>query len=491
MSAEYDQYIVEHKKNLMLGLQWMEQNLPHHMIDGEKMVEAMANAEVHDQSKYDKEEYDAYDSYFYGNHTRPPEVQAAFDKAWLHHIHLNPHHWQHWVLLEDDPNLGSFGKVLDMPLEYIYEMIADWWTFSWKNNHLMGIFDWYAAHQNNIRLSLKTRMIVEQLLSGIYRVLRMQMVLAGKEDEVKTYIFVTEPLVDMALGDDMSNLSHGEELDEEELKKRKYAFPEERKFPMPDAAHVKSAIRFFNYVDPKDEEKLANAILERMKEYDMSFDDFGVGDENRFKKYIPKEHLEHSGTKGMKWGVRNYQNPDGTWTELGKERRRTVFVSGSSKTQDKNSGYFRKELPKPVRNELDRHMKNGDKFVVGDAPGVDRQVQDYLNAKKYDQVEIYGPGTEVRYSANKDWVTHPVDAPEYEKGSKEWLAAKDKAMADVADEGLAIILDEGSKATRKNIARLADDLKETAVYQLSGKDLKLDNWLDEYSYLTLLELERS
>lgn len=293
MSAEYDQYIVEHKKNLMLGLQWMEQNLPRHMIDGEKMVEAMANAEIHDQSKYDKEEYDAYDAYFYGNHTHPPEVQAAFDKAWLHHIHLNPHHWQHWVLLEDDPNLGSFGKVLDMPLEYIYEMVADWWTFSWKNNHLMEIFDWYAAHQNNIRLSLKTRMIVEQILSGIYRVLKMQMVLAGKEDEVKTYIFVTEPLVDMAFGNDMSNLSHGEELSDEELKKRKYAFPEERKFPMPDRKHVKSAIRFFNYVDPKDEETLANAILARMKEYDMKPEDLNVGDENRFKKYLPKDELEH------------------------------------------------------------------------------------------------------------------------------------------------------------------------------------------------------
>lgn len=29
-----------------------------------------------------------------------------------------------------------------------------------------------------------------------------------------------------------------------------------------------------------------------MKEYGMSFDDFGVGDENRFKKYIPKEEKE-------------------------------------------------------------------------------------------------------------------------------------------------------------------------------------------------------
>lgn len=34
------------------------------------------------------------------------------------------------------------------------------------------------------------------------------------------------------------------------------------------------------------------------------------------------DFLEHSGVKGMKHGVRNYQYPDGTWTELGKERRR-------------------------------------------------------------------------------------------------------------------------------------------------------------------------
>ena len=58
---------------------------------------------------------------------------------------------------------------------------------------------------------------------------------------------------------------------------------------MPDAKHVRSAIRFFNYVDPKYEEELAKAILARMEEYGMSFDDFTVGDENRFKNYIPKK----------------------------------------------------------------------------------------------------------------------------------------------------------------------------------------------------------
>ena len=36
--------------------------------------------------------------------------------------------------------------------------------------------------------------------------------------------------------------------------------------------------------------------------------------------------LEHYGVKGQKWGQRNYQNPDGSYTELGKERRRVAFI---------------------------------------------------------------------------------------------------------------------------------------------------------------------
>lgn len=35
------------------------------------------------------------------------------------------------------------------------------------------------------------------------------------------------------------------------------------------------------------------------------------------------EHLEHYGTPGMKWGVRNYINEDGTLTAAGRERYRT------------------------------------------------------------------------------------------------------------------------------------------------------------------------
>ena len=181
-------------------------------------------------------------------------------------------------------------------------------------------------------------------------------------------------------------------------------------------------------------------------------------------------YLIHYGVKGMKWGVRRYENYDGSLTPAGRKRysKDSVFISGSSKTQDKSSEYYRKQLPKDIRTEIDGYIKRGDKILVGDAPGIDRQVQNYLNKKGYSNVVVYGPGKSVRYSANKKWKTKPVDAPEFEPMSPEWLRKKDIAMTNDSTKGLAVVLENGgAKATRNNVQRLIEQSKDVKVFELS------------------------
>lgn len=188
--------------------------------------------------------------------------------------------------------------------------------------------------------------------------------------------------------------------------------------------------------------------------------------------------LYHYGVKGQKWGVRRYQNKDGSLTDAGRSHyRKTVFISGSSKTQFKDNPYYRKRLNKELRKEIDDIIKKNYNVVVGDAPGIDRQVQDYLNKKRYRNVEIYGPGTQVRYSANKKWKTNPINDPDHEPMSPEWLALKDIKMSQIADEGLAVILDEGAKATRNNVKRMRESGKKVKVYELSKSGKKHDKWV--------------
>ena len=76
------------------------------------------------------------------------------------------------------------------------------------------------------------------------------------------------------------------EMKRSELPDDVFGIPSERKYPMPDEKHVLSAIRFFNYVEPKYEKQLANKIIANMKKYGISGD--RVGEKNRLRNYLPK-----------------------------------------------------------------------------------------------------------------------------------------------------------------------------------------------------------
>lgn len=229
-------------------------------------------------------------------------------------------------------------------------------------------------------------------------------------------------------------------------------------------------------------------------DYKFTFEDGSTG------------YLAHHGIKGMKWGVWNEETkarrgglkesfkklrdanvdesnkesgiPGMKWGSGEKRQKETLFVSGSSKTQDKQSGYYRKKLPREIRKELKTAIRNQDTVIVGDAPGVDRQVQDYLNKKRYANVEVYGPDIQPRYKAGKNWVFNAINDSKSKPGSKEWLAKKDIAMTNRATKGLAVTLDEGANATRRNVERLRSQGKDAVVYELSKKGKRKDRWVD-------------
>ena len=162
MSKEYDAYLSNHRANVAKGYNWLHKNLPE-IFEGVKDNSAELQLR-HDKSKENPDEYKAYDDYFYGKN-RSYGVVMAFKQAWLEHIHRNPHHWQHWVLINDEPEEGEV--ILEMPYEYIIEMICDWWSFSWEKGDLTEIFSWYEKHSKYIKLAPKTRKTVETILNKI------------------------------------------------------------------------------------------------------------------------------------------------------------------------------------------------------------------------------------------------------------------------------------------------------------------------------------
>jgi len=126
---------------------------------------------IHDWQKFTPTEWSPYAESFYGPwkyNERPQWLVDKFNAAWLHHIHYGPHHWQHWILQEDDGDT----LLLEMPARYIREMIADWvgagFAILGKNNiHL-----WYHKNRDNIQLHPRTREILEIWLESAYGVPR-------------------------------------------------------------------------------------------------------------------------------------------------------------------------------------------------------------------------------------------------------------------------------------------------------------------------------
>lgn len=119
---------------------------------------------IHDWSKLTPAEWTPYVRSFYGSQPRSQEVSDAFDVAWLHHQHANAHHWQHWLLVEDDgPRIA-----LVMPEALVREMVADWMGAGRAITGKWDVVTWYAKNRHKIVLHPKSRVLAETLLGVNY-----------------------------------------------------------------------------------------------------------------------------------------------------------------------------------------------------------------------------------------------------------------------------------------------------------------------------------
>lgn len=160
MSAEYDMTLKQHVANVRKAYFWIKRSLPEVLLEIPG-VDYSWYIDFHDDSKTIPDEYNAVDAYLYGEQTK--EVVAKYKRARLEHRNRNPHHWSYWILHNED----GTTEVLDMDYPYIIEMICDWWSYSWAQDDLFIIFDWYDANKKTIKLSKKTRKTVEDILNKL------------------------------------------------------------------------------------------------------------------------------------------------------------------------------------------------------------------------------------------------------------------------------------------------------------------------------------
>ena len=132
---------------------------------------------IHDWSKLRLDEWMPYARYFYGEYPdfskmgvwekavyfgpTKYSVERAFDWAWLLHQKRNRHHWQYYILREDDGGT----KIFEMPLRYRKEMLADWCGVG-KALGKPDVLAWYTANKHKMQLGPDTRLWVEEMMDN-------------------------------------------------------------------------------------------------------------------------------------------------------------------------------------------------------------------------------------------------------------------------------------------------------------------------------------
>lgn len=159
---EYEAYLEQHISGVKKVYEKIKDVL---LTESDLTVEDLTaldnQIDLHDASKYEDEEFYPYLYHFYPSQAGAND-EVAYDRAWNHHQKHNPHHWQYWILQKD----SGARVLLDMPENYVIEMLCDWSSFQYKNPESTAN-NWYTNNKDKMLLSENTRKVVEKYLTLI------------------------------------------------------------------------------------------------------------------------------------------------------------------------------------------------------------------------------------------------------------------------------------------------------------------------------------
>ena len=159
---QYKKYIKEHLKNVKIAYQEEILNNPYIylLVDKEILNKLYQRVLKHDESKFSKEEFDAYRKNYYPiNDKEKEENKNNFDKAWEHHWKNNSHHWQ-YRQNKKTFNINDDDEILD-----VLENVLDWIAMGYKFKNRPT--EYYEKNKNQIILCEKEKKFLEHILYDI------------------------------------------------------------------------------------------------------------------------------------------------------------------------------------------------------------------------------------------------------------------------------------------------------------------------------------
>ena len=155
-------------------------------------------------------------------------------------------------------------------------------------------------------------------------------------------------------------------------------------------------------------------------------------------------YLAHHGVKGMKWGIRRYQNENGTLTPEGMKR----YGLGGSKVQG---------TLKERTKALNRAIKDIDSQRKADYNADVRAIKDtYKGKEKRQQLqkynEYYTTGQKYAQKSTKELLSKKYGRDAYSKAEKEATAKAIGSLAAAAVTSFAIMGAAGALANKLGIS---------------------------------------